>query len=587
MSATLKDLSLCQDYPTINIAILGQVSCGKSTTLNSMFVETFNETKRVRATNSINMYLERPSDHTDMEEIFITNKQQDASLKDVKVNTFVLKENVFKVREIQNFGTRKPHIYYNVIDLPGLNDGALDPIFNKWINDNLIYLDVIIFISNGEDSMNKLDERQLFTNLLDSIKSKHPDCRLIFALNKVDDEDDCEIMEVCEAAEKFVDDEIKQRQILENKRHVIRFSAENGYLLRYVFQKRTVEGMSDKNIAKLATLFCGSKWRKIILGKRTKDLAKNISIEDKQKITEYLTHYLSDKDELQEYYDSSNYQRFIDAFDVVVTNQLYDIYHSKVTKILKLDTNLHWDIIETLQQVYGFFKDRFKKVDVSIKNIIINKLDHIICSKSRAISTFNLDDILEHLDHMVKHQKFVRLVHDKKKDVLTEMESNTIKEINERLRQIDDINIYYKIWDLPREHFAIYACIEIIALHIPKCQDLDILLFVLDRMIEYKDDFEGAEDYDLVIKNIILNTFRVYDSSCTHDEKIAWDITIQKYILNHHQNIQSNALLYNLMILNGHFTPRYHHTVDLILKVTEDEVKEPLILTKLLEYVLL
>ena len=58
----LKELSTNQTNTSINIAIVGEVSSGKSTTLNSIFLENYNETKRKRATCSINIYQEVDED---------------------------------------------------------------------------------------------------------------------------------------------------------------------------------------------------------------------------------------------------------------------------------------------------------------------------------------------------------------------------------------------------------------------------------------------------------------------------------------------------------------------------------------------
>ncbi len=66
----LKELSTNQTNASINIAIVGDVSSGKSTILNSIFVENYNETKRKRATCSINIYQEVDADWEKPEEIY-------------------------------------------------------------------------------------------------------------------------------------------------------------------------------------------------------------------------------------------------------------------------------------------------------------------------------------------------------------------------------------------------------------------------------------------------------------------------------------------------------------------------------------
>lgn len=186
--SSLKELSSNQTNATINIAIVGEVSSGKSTTLNSIFLENYNETKRKRATCSINIYQEVDKDWDNVEEIFKKNTESDHKIDD---RDFKLVENIYKVPPIKEFGDRNIDIKYNIIDLPGLNDAGVDAKFRQYIDENFKYFDALIFVSDGNSSMNKDGEKKLLCWFMDKVKEiQH--VKLIVALSKVDDPDDDE-----------------------------------------------------------------------------------------------------------------------------------------------------------------------------------------------------------------------------------------------------------------------------------------------------------------------------------------------------------------------------------------------------------
>jgi GTPase Era involved in 16S rRNA processing len=182
---TLEQINDDFERPSINIGIIGEISAGKSTLMNSMFVKTFSDMKRIRTTMSVNIYCET-EDKTkiaDAKKILAENKSFEENKKALLDK---IEEKVYYVDKIVSFGERKKNILYNIIDIPGLNDGEGNDTIKKWLDNNIDLFDIILFIINGEYAMNTQSERTLFQYVVDSI-SKNPHIKLINIINKYDD----------------------------------------------------------------------------------------------------------------------------------------------------------------------------------------------------------------------------------------------------------------------------------------------------------------------------------------------------------------------------------------------------------------
>jgi small GTP-binding protein len=316
------------DRMSINIAIVGEVSTGKSTLLNLLLGSKLNNTKRARATCSVNIFRESEDIYMDAADILKVNTEQDGKI-DAAAADFELREYSFVVQK-RGFIPREPDapIDYNIIDFPGMNDGAIDNKIKEYFSSVSLMLDVIIFVSDSTSSMTKKSERDLFEYVCNTTDT----LRIMVVQTKMDDPDDEESIEVCDAARAYITSFINTIVVDATSATIpiVRFSAEIGYLLR------AHGALDDKDTMKLATLLFGSKWYLSIGADK-----KGITNENRDRIHAYITEYLymekktassSQKTNYSEYYMSSNCDTFVDKL-VELIGSVAEIYSDKLKSV--------------------------------------------------------------------------------------------------------------------------------------------------------------------------------------------------------------------------------------------------------------
>lgn len=177
----------------VNIAILGPVSAGKSTFVNSIFCDTMSEMKRKRTTmlpqiyqvthdkksvNSTKMIIER---NTTSNELIYEKRQN---------NTFNVKtdfnEIVHFVRPMDDFLTLPgEHNTYSILDMPGLNDQFSD-IYYDYIRQKSKYIDIYLVIYDVNSSLNTTDEVKILQFVVDQVK-KNKSGYIYVIINKCND----------------------------------------------------------------------------------------------------------------------------------------------------------------------------------------------------------------------------------------------------------------------------------------------------------------------------------------------------------------------------------------------------------------
>lgn len=177
----------------INIAILGPVSVGKSTFINSIFCDTMSEMKRKRTTmlpqiyqvtqnskniNSTNTIIEKNTKSNDL----IYEKRQN--------NTFNVKtdfsEIVHFVKSMDDFITLpNKNTTYSILDMPGLNDQFSD-IYYDYIKQKSKQIDIYLVLFDITSSLNTTDEVKILQFVVDEIK-KNKTGFLYVIINKCND----------------------------------------------------------------------------------------------------------------------------------------------------------------------------------------------------------------------------------------------------------------------------------------------------------------------------------------------------------------------------------------------------------------
>jgi predicted GTPase len=245
--------------PTINFGIIGCVSSGKSTLLNSLFCDTYSDMKIKRTTMIPQVYQCDPKiqkNKDSAKEIRKQNEEINKKIIEQTENKTALTiqdccEIVYKVPPINNFIELPPNINIAIFDIPGLNDSQTKNTYFEYLNQNFYKFDYILFVIDIQSALNTSDEMDILklikNNILDIKKKYNKDIKLLVICNKCDNMelnkngilkiDDPELEEMYEQIITTLKNELSIIKTLKNKLSIInydiiKYSAENTYVYR-------------------------------------------------------------------------------------------------------------------------------------------------------------------------------------------------------------------------------------------------------------------------------------------------------------------------------------------------------------------
>jgi predicted GTPase len=238
--------------PTINFGIIGCVSSGKSTLLNSLFCDTYSDMKIKRTTMIPQVYQCDPKiqkSKDSVKEIRINNEQINKKFIEQTENKTALTiqdccEIVYKVPPINNFIELPSNINIAIFDIPGLNDSQTKNTYFEYLNQNFYKFDYILFVIDIQSALNTSDEMDILNliknNILDIKKKYNKDIKLLVICNKCDNMelnkngilkmDDPELEEMYEQIIKTLKNE--NPMFFGISYDIIKYSAENTYIYR-------------------------------------------------------------------------------------------------------------------------------------------------------------------------------------------------------------------------------------------------------------------------------------------------------------------------------------------------------------------
>ena len=176
---------------SIRIGFVGCVSCGKSTLLNAICVNQYEEMKKCRTTMLPSVYKEtnnRIYSNEESKEILRKNKENNHNIfhgeVDLNNDNCNLIENM--IPKIKEFTDLSDNIFIDIYDIPGLNDAKTRDIYYKWIEDNFSELDIIIHIVDINSPLNTSDQIDILKMLIKNINhEKNINNRDVFLLTLV------------------------------------------------------------------------------------------------------------------------------------------------------------------------------------------------------------------------------------------------------------------------------------------------------------------------------------------------------------------------------------------------------------------
>jgi GTP-binding protein EngB required for normal cell division len=201
--------------PTINVAIMGCVSAGKSTLLNMLMTNMFSDCHRKRTTTMPQIYREitkseeksleekNPKEFdrsmSDLEAIRNANTQVNEEMKEqaksgVAMVLADIKPLEYLVPKIKGFAKLVSDKHGNDVtlaihDLPGLNDSISKKTYFEYIRQNFHIYDIVIFVVDVNSAMNTSDEVDILNLILEGIKKNNAQnlkTKLLIVINKCD-----------------------------------------------------------------------------------------------------------------------------------------------------------------------------------------------------------------------------------------------------------------------------------------------------------------------------------------------------------------------------------------------------------------
>lgn len=213
---------------TINVAIYGSVSAGKSTITNALFIEQFSDMRIKRTTALPQVYMEcvNPQNY-DAKKILETNREKNIAImartedSSKPLRYEEIEEIKYDVPKMFDFVELCDGVSFNIYDTPGLNDSKTKNIYFKYVKENIYKIDIAIIVFDVMNALNTSDDIAILDLVLDGIKenaNKGITTNLIILLNKCDamkEENGCmvpddeEIKEMVEQAKNIIMDKYK------------------------------------------------------------------------------------------------------------------------------------------------------------------------------------------------------------------------------------------------------------------------------------------------------------------------------------------------------------------------------------------
>jgi len=359
------------------IGLIGKVSAGKTTLLNYFLGNYYGETSKKKTTHVPSFF---KNTTTNCDSIEIINKKIQQFNDD--------KEGDADKLDFLDFNVFIPQLAVNnndikLVDFPGLDD---DEGIEKHFDIHAKYLDVIIFVTDANSSMNTKSERDVFTTIVRKVCTNHQNCKytnLIIAFNKYDDDEDDELNQNITAAKLIIDEITKNESITTNYfkissiKMMVKKTLEN--------DRKAIKLIPSQVLKNVLIQYHGIKKAKAILKKKliTKNDLKEIDITKDEEIIIKHLQKISKPSEISKLYSKkfserisslilsdeiiTQFQKYLDLHYGQINNQIW--IREEITKKIE---NILFDEINSEKHL-TIFSDIFM---ILFKGVLLTNMSN-------------------------------------------------------------------------------------------------------------------------------------------------------------------------------------------------------------------
>jgi predicted GTPase len=383
VQTTVSDIFQNSNRSQINVAIVGAVSAGKSTLLNTIFAKTYSHCKIKRTTMTPQIYYEfdgkapsKTSNAIRDENKLINDQMIKKTEANEKVTIEDIKEAKYIVPKMYKFTELVKEVYLTVYDIPGLNDARTKDLYFQYIETNFFKFDIILFVVDINSALNTSDEIEILTKIVSNCKRNFDQFgvhnKLIVMANK------CDEMTLDKAGNLQLDEELYEMfeqittQVSQTvntifpqlEYDIIPLSSEDSYIYRILEQNPDTE-LDMKYLNKFGYMEFGrTRWNKLSEEKKKAQIKKLMSEWDMES-TLHITGFNGFRTTLNKFLSIENQKIFVN------NHIIYEL--KQITMNTKVDIN---DEVLKFFKYYKKYQDLNKRIKGGI-NVIEIFVDHM------------------------------------------------------------------------------------------------------------------------------------------------------------------------------------------------------------------
>jgi GTPase SAR1 family protein len=191
----------------IKIALLGNVSAGKTTVLNALFRDKFGEVSMKRTTAGVNYFRiakatlnesdsaqKGPPQAQEWSSIADDPRSATSTLKEITEDNIKLRESNqvqekwFDIELPNELCPMRKDTKLVIVDIPGINEAGSCDKYMKYVKEKWATFDCVVVVMDGKQGVNSEEQVNLLNVVKENLNTK--DVPVIILCNKVDDPDD-------------------------------------------------------------------------------------------------------------------------------------------------------------------------------------------------------------------------------------------------------------------------------------------------------------------------------------------------------------------------------------------------------------